>query len=221
MKRLALAVGAALALTLLPSVTPWMTEAASGAYFSATGGGAGPCEPSPTSFSDGGVAEAGICYGGPNGEHFAFSAHLPAGSLPSAATGHVALWFVDNGGDKVARLDGPVTCLETGGAATAYITFLATQTAGFGAAYSGQHLTMSVFDGSSSGMKDTFSPPSNNGASVCGTSDTPREPVNFGQIRVDPQGVLPCVAMTDNATYNVTSSCDVYYNDGSGWQLAP
>jgi hypothetical protein len=243
MKRYALVLGIALALVLLPGMRSSVVRA-DGVYFYAVGGGAGPCEaaPHPTTFNDMGIPEMGICYGGPNGEHFAFSAHLAAGSLPSAATGHAALWFVNDSGVRVATFRGPVTCLMSGGEGVAYITFGPVAASGTGAtdvppppppavspspsSVQGQYLTFSVLDGTANGKGgDMFSPPSEDGYTnpPCppgGASYLPNEPVNFGQIRVDPQGLVPCIAMTDNATYNDTSTCDVYFNDGSGWQLA-
>jgi hypothetical protein len=209
MKRSRLILGTILAFALLPGTTMSAAKA-DGQHFSAVGGGAGPCEaaPHPSLFNDMGVPEAGICYGGPNGEHFDFSAHLAARNLPSAATGHVVLWFVNNSGVKVAEFHGPVTCLMSGPAGVASITFQATKASGAGttdvppppppasspppSTLENQYLTFSVLDGTANGQgEDRFSPPSNNGTTRCGTSDAPLEPVNFGQIRVGRKRLLP------------------------------
>jgi hypothetical protein len=146
-------------------------------------------------------------------------------------------WFVDSNGYKVLQMQGPVTCLMTSGTTEASVTFQVAKAQ-----------TFTPHDGTSPpaapamGTLETFDatdggPPSNDADSISPPSPAPvtlpsqaqvncagggtQEPITSGNVTIGIDGPLPCVAMTDNSTYNnVTDSCSVYYNAGEGWQLA-
>lgn len=149
MKRSMFVVGTALAFILTPGTMPGVARADTGLYMFAVGGGAGPCQQQNNfGYMDGGVAPTllpAICYGGPNGEHFAFSGHqdLTASDPTLTTTGHVVLWFTNAEGVKVATFKGPVVCAVAGTGpdpftnqtvGTGTITFVATTATGNGVA---------------------------------------------------------------------------------------
>jgi hypothetical protein len=168
---------------------------------------------------------------GPNrGQHFAFSATDTVGALPNAASGHAVFWFTNEYGYKIAQIQGPVTCLQWAGN-TAIITYNVAQSqtwvAKQGTQASGvpqpgptSFVTFMAMDGGEgSGTIDQITTPVPS-TGPCGETNQFPTPVVAGNIVVSMSSPLPSTALTDNSTYNILNTGDVYFNSGDGWLAA-
>lgn len=195
-----------LALVLLPGMMPWVVHAdpSSGAYNFAVGGGDVSC--------------AGYCAGGNQTFHLAFSAHCQVvGPVPcdqtsaTPPTGHVVIKGVYS-----QTVSGPVTCLQVI-LNHAYITFHDTT--------KGEDYFFSVVDNGppvNGQPVDLASLPQSGvdiyGPDSCSESllhDYYDEPLTSGNIVVNQGAILPCTPVTDNTTFMVDTSCNLYTNTGT------
>lgn len=195
MKRVALAL---LALALVPAATPGSAAAATPLHTYAVGGG----------FAPSALFEPGT-------QHFAFSAHQEVGA--TTPKGHAVFWIVDNEGEKLARLSGPVTCLVTtatpqGGQAN--ITFRIEKST-VPEITEGTHAGFAVVDG---GRSDLISQAATFGGSRCLPSGPLVALVTKGNIVVALQS--PTVATPlSGSWYSIGSDGSLSILMETGWEV--
>jgi hypothetical protein len=205
MKRLPLAL-VALALLLVPAVTPGSAGTDAVLHEFAVGGGSAPCEPgAPAPFA---------CPQGSAVQHFAFSAHQEVGA--TTPSGHAVLWFADSSGKKTAQVSGPVTCfIEPFPGVVAQIAFEVKRST-LSSAPAGTSVAFSVADREEFGNPDAISAPSVS-ALQC-QSAPPHWPVTKGNIVVAPQSPAVATALSDS-WYSVGSDGSLSILTETGWEV--
>lgn len=208
MKRLALCVPMIMALAMLSSALPGVARANS----------------DPNEFAVGGGFEN---YGAAQPIHFAFSAHCQGGTsgVPcTTASGYVVLHNVQGiVPGTFGDISGPVSCLNVAG--SSYDIVFTVKNSTIGNFPSGDQVTIwgsGNPPGNGTNATDTLSFLPFYDCSVLGTAT----PITSGNIVVrDPVlSFAGCPALTDNVSYEVNTSCNLYTNTGTTdsptWTLA-